>query len=319
MAAKSGSAPRTSKRVDRNDFEKFLNNLGSKIEALIDATPLGVTVPEPWCPSIDKKKAFLSNPVIALSKVGEFFDEAIDAFHPFNLIMGLGSGRTILMNLRDALANAILVEETIDLNARGDEGGFVVVVVKVDTTVPSEGAGEPYVDLGVNEEKKKSETSGIKKTVTHFLIRRALNFIDVLTLKANGIIVTSDDCSVECSLASRISDDDFENFSRALSFATEGDMLSDQHDFDEDSSSVVTEAAEKEYEPQEDYAEEDDADAPSDEDEPYNEELMQDSAFVDDDAREYVVTDTDAEEPVLVDDEDFVDVRAEFNDAFVHP
>lgn len=301
LDCKPGAAPRRSKRVVVIDFENFLINLGSKIEALIDSTPLGVRVPEPWCPSVDKKKAFLSNPASALGAVGEFIDDAIDSFHPFNLIMALGSGHTMLMNLREALANAVLSEETVSLNAKGgDNEGYVVVVDEAEvpgTTVPSEGSDEPFVDLGRKEEHKKPKS---RNAVSQFLLRRALNVIDTLTLKANGIIVTSDDCSVECSLASMLSDREFENFSEALSFATEG------NNFDDDCSIMTEEAAEIEYEvevhddvEEEGDAEEDDTDAPSDEDhDSYN------------DNDEYVITDN--EEPALVDNEDFVDVSAEW-------
>ena len=300
LDCKSGAAPRRSKlkRVGI-DFEKFLSQLGSKIEALIDSTPLGVGVPEPWCPSVDKKKAFLSNPASALGAVGEFVDDAIDSFHPFNLIMALGSGHTMLMNLREALANAVLSEETVSLNAKGGEHeGYVVVVDEAEVpgaTVPSEGSDEPFVDLGRKVERTIPKS---RNAVSQFLLRRALNVIDKLTLKANGIIVTSDDCSVECSLASMLSDGEFENFSEALSFATEGNNL------DEDCSIMTEEAAEIEYEVEEHDdieeggdAEEDDTDAPSDEEhDSYN------------DNDEYVIT----EEPTLVDNEDFVDVRAEW-------
>lgn len=296
------SAPRRNKRVGSIEFENFLKNLGAKIEALIDSTPLGVSVPEPWCPSVDKKKAFLSNPASALGAVGEFVDDAIDSFHPFNLIMALGSGHTMLMNLREALANAVLSEETVSLNAKcGDNEGYVVVVDEAEvpgTTVPSEGSDEPFVDIGRKEERTKTKS---RNAVSQFLLRRALNVIDILTLKANGIIVTSDDCSVECSLASLLSDGEFENFSEALSFATEG------NNFDEDCSIMTEEAAEIEYEAEEHDAVEEEGDAEEDdtEDAPSDEEH---DSYNDND--EYVITDN--EEPALVDNEDFVDIRAEW-------
>jgi len=288
LEAKSAATCRSrrSNRIGADEhLRTFFNNLASSIEALIDATPLGVTTPcEPWSPSTDKKKALLSNPISILGMVGD----VIDAFSPTKFFISLGAGRMMLMSLREALANAIVAEEAMGLNARNEGGAdasIVMVEAEVDATVPSEGAGESFVDLGKdqwdNSSRDQPESKGNKKSFSCFLIKSALNIIDGLTLRVNGIIVTSDDCSVECSLDSLIEGDEFEKFS--LSFASE-DICSGTNDLD-DCPSVVTE------DPKEDELQVDTKEDQGDDDE------------------EYVIT-----EETAANEEDFVDVRAEFDD-----
>ena len=294
---------RRSKPIGADEhLRKFFSNLASNIEALIDATPLGVTTPcEPWSPSTDKKKALLSNPISVLGMVGE----VIDAFSPAKLFISLGAGRMMLMSLREALSNAVLAEEAMGLNMRKegrDDGSIVVVEPEVDVTVPSDGAGESFVDLGADQKDNSPKSKGIKKNFSNFLLKRALNIIDALTLRVNGLIITSDDCSVECSLDSLIDIDEYEKFS--LSFASE-DIWNGANDFEE-CPSVVTEAAEEDELKEEDTKEEDG-------DEITKEEQVQDSGCDDDDG-EYVITNAQP----AVNEEDFVDVHAEFDDT-VHP
>jgi len=257
---------------------------------------LGVTTPcEPWSPTTDKKKALLSNPISVLGMVGE----VIDAFSPAKFFISLGAGRMMLTSLREALANAVLAEEAMGLNARSegrDDASIVMVEAEADVIVPSEGDGEAFIDLGADQRDNSSRKSK-GKSMSCFLIKRVLNIIDALTLRVNGIVVTADDCSVECSLDSLIDGDEFEQFS--LSFASE-DIWSGANDF-EDCPSVVTELAmEDELQDKEDA---------EDEDEATKEGQVQDSEYEDDD-EEYVIT----KDQPAVNEEDFVDVRAEFDD-----
>jgi hypothetical protein len=295
------AAPCRSRRSERigadEHLRKFFSNLASNIEALIDATPFGVTTPcEPWSPSTDKKKALLSNPISVVGMVGE----VIDAFSPAKLFISLGAGRMMLMSLRDALANAVLAEEAMGKEGR-DDGSIVMVEPEVDVTVPSEGAGESFVDLGADQNDNSPKSKGIKKNFSNFLIKRAVNIIDALTLRVNGIIITSDDCSVECSLDSLIDGDEYEKFS--LSFASD-DIWNGANDFEE-CPSVVTEAAEEDELKEEDTEGEDAEDGGD----ITKDEQVQDSKCDDDDG-EYVI----ANAQPAVNEEDFVDVHAEFDD-----
>ena len=295
------AAPCRSRRSERigadEHLRKFFSNLASNIEALIDATPFGVTTPcEPWSPSTDKKKALLSNPISVVGMVGE----VIDAFSPAKLFISLGAGRMMLMSLRDALANAVLAEEAMGKEGR-DDGSIVMVEPEVDVTVPSEGAGESFVDLGADQNDNSPKSKGIKKNFSNFLIKRAVNIIDALTLRVNGIIITSDDCSVECSLDSLIDGDEYEKFS--LSFASD-DIWNGANDFEE-CPSVVTEAAEEDELKEEDTEGENAEDG----DDITKDEQVQDSKCDDDDG-EYVI----ANAQPAVNEEDFVDVHAEFDD-----
>jgi hypothetical protein len=295
------AAPCRSRRSERigadEHLRKFFSNLASNIEALIDATPFGVTTPcEPWSPSTDKKKALLSNPISVVGMVGE----VIDAFSPAKLFISLGAGRMMLMSLRDALANAVLAEEAMGKEGR-DDGSIVMVEPEVDVTVPSEGAGESFVDLGADQNDNSPKSKGIKKNFSNFLIKRAVNIIDALTLRVNGIIITSDDCSVECSLDSLIDGDEYEKFS--LSFASD-DIWNGANDFEE-CPSVVTEAAEEDELKEEDTEGEDAEDGGD----ITKDEQVQDSKCDDYDG-EYVI----ANAQPAVNEEDFVDVHAEFDD-----
>jgi hypothetical protein len=287
---------RRSERIGADDhLRAFFSKLASNIEALIDASPLGVTTPcEPWSPSTDKMNSVLCNPISVVGIVGE-----VIGFTPAKLLLSLGAGRVMLMSLREALANAVLAEDAMRLDARGegrDDTSIVVIETEVDVTVPSEDAGEAFVDLGADSPNVTTESKGLNNAASGFFFRRVLNVIDALTLRVNGIVVTADDCSVECSLDSLLDNDEFdEKFS--LSFKSE-DITVSAND-DEDCPSVVTEPAE------EDELQEDD-DADQDEDEALTKDQVQDSEPDDDDG-EYVIT----EDQQVINEEDFVDVRAE--------
>lgn len=325
---RSTASGRSRRKVDKKAAEeqlrKFFKNLGTSIESLIDATPLGVTTPcEPWNPSTDKKKAMLSNPISLLNAVSE----TVDALSPGKFFHSVGeaaegwfwASSMMLMSLREGLANAALAEEAMEHPTEEVDAPPVMVEIEVDAVVSSE-AGEAFVDLGADKfgnssrtadpvKESVSEAKKIKKRVSHFLTKKALPFLDSLTLKANGIVVTSDDCSVECSLDSLVNED-IEAYSPS---STPGSISSDMDDF-EDCPSVVTEIAMEDE--LEDAEEEDTEVAEATEEEQVAEEepqepkaasnCTQDLASNDD--QEYVMT----EEPDS-DEEDFVDVGAELD------
>jgi len=326
-AAASG---RSRRKVDKKAAEERLRNifqnLGTSIETLIDASPLGVTTPcKPWSPSTDKKKAVLSNPISLLIAVSE----TVDALSPGKFFHSvgeaaegwMGASSLMLMSLREGLANAVRVEEAMGYPAEDVDAPPVMIEVGVDAVVSGEG-GESFVDLGADKFGNSSRTANpaketvleakkIKKRVSHFLTRKALPFLDNLTLRANGIVVTSDDCSVECSLDSLVNDD-IEVYSP---HATPGSISGDIDDF-EDCPSVVTEIA---MEDELEDAEEEDTEVvveATKEKEQDAEEKPQElkaasnctQALASDDDQEYVMT----EEPDS-DEEEFVDVGAEFD------
>ena len=211
------------KGEDDINFNNFFDSLGASVEAFIDASPLGVSTPvEPWNPSTDKKKAYLSNPMSVLNSVSE----RIDSVSPKRLFNRVGSsasspagnmwGMTLmLMSLREGLSNATALSG--EKNTVEDVDSPPVIINKeVDVKVSSE-MGEEYVDVGadrwgntarpVNAVKETiSEVKVLKKAISHFITKKALPFLDNITLRANGIVVTSDDCSVECSIASLVDD-----------------------------------------------------------------------------------------------------------------
>jgi hypothetical protein len=211
----------------------------------------------------------------------------------------------MLMSLREGLANAVLAEEAMTVDVP------VMVEPDVDAVVPSEAGCDAFVDLGadrwgntsraVNPLKEALSEAKAMKTVT---VNKILAFIDNLTLRANGIVVTSDDCSVECSLTGLV---EFEVCSPS-SFVP-GSVSCDD-DF-EDCPSVVTEIAMDE---QLEFTEEDtevvtaEVEAPKEDQLPEEEELKAALEDLVNDEDEYVMT----EEPDS-DEEDFVDVRAEFD------
>ena len=213
------------KEEDDINFNKFFDSLGASVEAFIDASPLGVSTPvEPWNPSTDKKKAYLSNPMTVLNSVSE----RIDAVSPKRLFNRVGSSSSLssagnmwgmtlmLMSLREGLYNATALSG--EKNTVEDVDSPPVIINKeVDVNVSSEGNGEEYVDVGadrwgntarpVNAVKETvSEVKVLKKAISHFITKTALPFLDNITLRANGIVVTSDDCSVECSIESLVDD-----------------------------------------------------------------------------------------------------------------
>lgn len=296
-------------RAERQ-LRKFVNSVGSSIENLIDATPFGVPTPEPWNASTDKKKAMLSNPISVLNSVSD----TIDALCPAKLLGKVeGSAWMIasskmLMSLREGLAAAVKAEEAMGKNDLEGRTVDVPVMVEkpVDATISSE-TGEAFVDIGADQWGNTSRAANpVKEAVLEakalkkVTMSKMLALIDNLTLRANGIVVTSDDCSVECSLSSLVDDGEFEACSPYSAPAT---VYSDEEDF-EDCPSVVTEIAMDDLDNEEDDTE---VDATQEDQDQVQEEEVQEVNVVSDE-EDFVMT----EEPDS-DEEDFVDVRAELD------
>mmetsp|Transcript_17445 Transcript_17445/g.31578 ORF Transcript_17445/g.31578 Transcript_17445/m.31578 type:complete len:359 (+) Transcript_17445:661-1737(+) len=308
------------KRADRQ-LREFFNNVGASIENIIDSTPFGVSSPEPWSPSTDKKKAMLSNPISVLNTVTETIDAS-----PAKFLGGarqsawIMSPRKMLMSLREGLAKAVLAEEAFggdNLDGKMSVDVPVMVELDADAVVPSEAGCEAFVDLGADQwgntsravnpmKEAVSEAKAMKKVT----MNKILAFIDNLTLRANGIVVTSDDISVECSLFSLV-EDGFDACSP--SSPVPGSVPCDEDDF-EDCPSVVTEIAMDELEDTEDDTEGVTAEVVPPKEVQLSEEDDQDLKAalklkdLVNDEDDYVMT----EEPDS-DEEDFVDVRAEFD------
>mmetsp|Transcript_22679 Transcript_22679/g.49093 ORF Transcript_22679/g.49093 Transcript_22679/m.49093 type:complete len:360 (-) Transcript_22679:506-1585(-) len=332
-ASSSGRSRRKEgKAAADKQLREFCNKLGSSIESLIDATPLGVPDPcDPWIPSTDKKKAMLSNPISVLNSISE----TIGALPPVKFFNSMGAGGSSWMSaFREGLANAVLAEKALDQNLEGemtDDGVNVppvMVEVEVDAVVSSEGAGEDFVDLGADQwnnspratnpmEEAVSEVKVIRKAVSHFLNKRCLPFLDNLTLRANGIVVTSDDCSVECSLASLVDD-----YVEAYSPSSVPEIISSDVDDFEDCSVVTEIAMDEELEDTEDDIEVIDIEVievievtTGDQ---VREEEVQEPKTADNCAQDLTIDDQEyvmTEEPDS-EDEDFVDVRAELDSTY---
>jgi hypothetical protein len=200
----------------------------------------------------------------------------------------------MLMGLRDVFAHAILRENVVADNGISDPP---VIVESEDVTVPGEGTSGTFVDLSTAESAKMDipEARGRSMTLSNSLTKRVIPFIDSLTLLAHGLVITPDDCSVECSLASSMDENDL----RLCSPSSVPESISSDKDDFEDCPSVVTEIAML------DELEDDD-----DEEEEKIANMNAGNQYLSDgdrDDQEYVITDAhDA-----FDDEDFVEVRAE--------
>ena len=255
---KNGGASKNKKQVDRQ-LREFFNNVGRGIESLIDKSPLGVPNPEPWNEMTDKRKAVLSNPVVVLNTVSE----TIDALSPGKILTRMESSSwmvastKMLVSLREGLAAAVKAEEAMHSNVgrAASDDVPVMVEIDVDATVSS-GAEEgqetdaPFVDLGADRWGNSTRSSNPAKEalveakkIKKVSMKKILALIDNLTLRANGIVVTSDDCSVECSLSSLVDDAEYE---ACLSPYTASGTVSDEEEIDfEECPSVVTELAEE--------------------------------------------------------------------------
>mmetsp|Transcript_8548 Transcript_8548/g.13325 ORF Transcript_8548/g.13325 Transcript_8548/m.13325 type:complete len:342 (+) Transcript_8548:209-1234(+) len=212
-------------RKARGQVSNFFATLGSQVESLIDASPFGVEDPEPWTPETNPTFAALIDPITALNEICDglpgvngtvqVFDSEGAEGRPF-AAWTLASV-TLLVNVRKGLENAVEAEKM--LNFDHTDTPVMVDVADADTIVPKQGGSGAFVDLGAdnwgNSPRKshpwkesvveaKVIKKQVKKAVSNFTMNKFLPFVDNLTLRANGIIVTSDDCSVECSVASLI-------------------------------------------------------------------------------------------------------------------
>lgn len=186
-------------------FIEFLNSLGASLEQFIDNSPLGVSTPKPWSPSVDKAKSRLSNPVVIIEEIRN----GIYAFSPTNRGYRfteegnafIFASAKFLRSLREGLENA----------AESD----------VYDVVPS-GTGESYVTVGVDNcgntsrsikppKDSVSEAKKLKKRFSRFTQKKVLPFIDTLLLLVNGIVVSEDDCSVCSSVEKYQEEEDFED------------------------------------------------------------------------------------------------------------
>lgn len=195
----------------------FFATLGSQVESLIDASPFGVEDPEPWTPETNPTFAVLCDPLSALNEIrvglpGAGVDGARQIFDTKRDGDGLIAtwslaSQTMLMNLRKGLENAVEAEKKLDFD------------VMVDVADDDRSGADAFVDLGADKWGNSTRLSypwnesvaeakvikkNVKTAVSNFTLNKFLPFVDNLTLRANGIIVTSDDCSVECSIASLV-------------------------------------------------------------------------------------------------------------------
>jgi len=212
----------------------FFTTLGSQVESFIDASPFGVEDPDPWTPESNPTFAALSDPITALTALSDPITALNEICEGLPGVKGaaqiidsegaedgrfaawLSASQTLLMNVRKGLENAVEAEKKLKFD---DEKPVMVDVADADTLVPKQGGADAFVDLGADKwgnstrvshpwDESVAEVKIIQKQVTkavsNFTLNKFLPFVDNLTLRINGIIVTSDDCSVECSVASLV-------------------------------------------------------------------------------------------------------------------
>ncbi len=302
----------------------FFATLGRQVELLIDASPFGVEDPDPWTPETNPTFAALSDPITALNEICEGLPGVNGAVHIFDsegaedgpFAAWLSASQTLLMNVRRGLENAVEAEKKLNFD---EDTAVMVDVADADTIVPKQGGADAFVDLGADKWGNSTRVSHpwdesvaeakviqkqVKKAVSNFTLNKFLPFVDNLTLRANGIIITSDDCSVECSVASLV---DTVSDGECLSIITA-----------QDCPSVVTEIALEEFEDAVETTKiaaevEQVATATPEgikiEIDRSKEENTEDSdtTSIDDDDEEFVM----AEDEMEIDDEDFVDILDE--------
>ena len=259
--------------------QKLFDNLGSQLESLIDSSILGVPDPQPWSPQTDKKAAALCKPV---QSTVDFMNQI---YHSMDKIVALPSiecGATPFAAFVLASQKVLLRVREGLANAIREEEAVVAAPAGEDLDLTEEGG---FVDLGKREEEGAKSNSA-KKVVVDFAKNTVLPLLDNLAVQISSpdgedIIVTSDDCSV--ASYAELSDNEFE-----------------------DCPSVFTECPPIG----------DDAEAITKEDIPQviKEDLnVTQDVTLDDDDDEYVIAD---QPPSDSDDEDFVDVRADFDIAY---
>ena len=248
-------------RTAGHQVTSFFTSLGENLESLIDKTPFGIPDEDlqPWDPETDKTLAALNDPIATLSQgvteiceslpgvnaTAQSFDSERAAASVID--MWASASQSLLMSVRRGLENAVEAEKKMNLvdgGASADDVTDDADTSTATTTALKQGEVDAFVDLGADNWGNSSRPSNpwnesvseakvikkqVKKAVSDFTMNKFLPFVDNLTLRANGIIVTSDDCSVECSVASLV---DTVSDGECPSIITE-------HDY---SPSVVTEA-----------------------------------------------------------------------------
>ncbi len=212
----------SSKESKHNPMRKLIDDIGTQIESIIDSSFLGVPNPQPWSPLTDKRAAALSKPVettveflegicrnmerlagLGCRKLGGLDDGSGSGSSPFAALVLIS--QKVLFKVREGLANAIKEEEedpeSKDLDLT-EEGGFV--------TVPNE---KELLERSSTEKEAEFSTKTAKKAVADFAKNRVLPLIDqgldnlaeqISPSDGDCMVVTPDDCSVECSVASYV-------------------------------------------------------------------------------------------------------------------
>ena len=274
----------------------FFTKVGGQVESFIDSTPFGVPDPEPWSPETDRTAAALCDPIAALNLLPAT---------PFAVLASCS--QSLLMSLRMGLENT---DEPV-----------MISVADADTIVPKEGGADAFIDLGADKwgnstrqthpwdesiTEVKVIHNQVKRALSDFTMNKFLPFVDNITLRANGIIVTNDDCSVECSVASLVDD------------VTDGEcpsLIAEQ----EDCPSIETEITLDEFEDAKtDPAEEEVLTTPEGikiEIDCSSEQEKTENSYTNDNDEDFVMAEQEEEN----DDEDFVDIFDEdFDVASVH-
>lgn len=223
-------------RTAGHQVTSFFTNLGENLESLIDKTPFGIPDEDlqPWDPETDKTLAALNDPIATLSQgvteiceslpgvnaTAQSFDSERAAASVID--MWASASQSLLMSVRRGLENAVEAEKKMNLvdgGASADDVTDDADTSTANTTAPKQEGVDAFVDLGADNWGNSSRPSNpwkesvseakvikkqVKKAVSDFTMNKFLPFVDNLTLRANGIIVTSDDCSVECSVASLV-------------------------------------------------------------------------------------------------------------------
>lgn len=247
--------PSFSKRKSSGDnvsLRQLFIKLGASVESLIDATPFGVSTPEPWSPATDAKKALLSNPMSVLNTTAS---KTINALPPAVFFGGAtedGASWTLapsklLASIREGLANVAALEEAlVSAPVAGQEPVDVVMVEPaVEAGVPGDAGCDAFVDLGAD---RWGNTARVANPIMEAVLEakeiqsKIMALIGTFQLRAKGIIVTSDDCSVDCSIFS-LPENPLQAWSpdsSSPSSSVPGSVPCDEDDF-EDFPSVVTE------------------------------------------------------------------------------
>mmetsp|Transcript_8784 Transcript_8784/g.18632 ORF Transcript_8784/g.18632 Transcript_8784/m.18632 type:complete len:344 (-) Transcript_8784:306-1337(-) len=205
-----------------NPMRKLIDDIGTQIESIIDSSFLGVPNPQPWSPLTDKRAAALSKPVettveflegicrnmerlagLGCRRLGGLEDGSGSGSSPFAALVLIS--QKVLFSVREGLANAIKEEDAAaskDLDLT-EEGGFV--------RVPNE--QEEELERSSPEQESECPTNTAKKAVVNFAKNTVLPLIDhsldnlaeqIASPHGDSIVVTPDDCSVECSVASYV-------------------------------------------------------------------------------------------------------------------